>query len=210
MEGGADNDVYVVDNLGDVVMELAGGGDDRVVASINWTLGAEFERLSFIGTADLNGTGNDLANRLIGNAGMNVLSGGEGNDSLYGNLGNDTLVGGGGADLLDGGEGVDHLEGGLGADRFYMRTVLAADGDVVADFSAAEGDRIDLRAIDANSGLAGDQRFAFIGNAGFSGAAGQLRFASGVLAGDVDGNGVADFEVQVQGMASMTASNFLL
>lgn len=210
MEGGADDDVYVVDDLGDVVVELAGGGDDRVVASINWTLGGEFERLNFIGTSDLNGTGNDVANRLIGNAGMNLLSGGEGNDSLYGNLGNDMLVGGGGADLLDGGEGIDHLEGGLGADRFYMRTVLAADGDVVTDFSASEGDRIDLRAIDANNGLVGDQRFAFIGNAGFSGVAGQLRFAGGFLHGDVNGDGVADFQVQVLGAASLSATHFLL
>ena len=89
MVGGADDDTYAVDDVGDVVVERAGGGYDRVVAALDWTLGSELERLSLSGTADLKATGNELANRLDGNAGANVLEGGDGNDALYGGAGND-------------------------------------------------------------------------------------------------------------------------
>ena len=58
MEGGAGNDTYIADDAGDTLLELADGGYDRVMALFNWTLGAELERLSLSGAADLNGTGN--------------------------------------------------------------------------------------------------------------------------------------------------------
>ncbi|MBU8545814.1 MULTISPECIES: beta strand repeat-containing protein, partial [Roseomonadaceae] len=66
LAGGDGDDTYVVDDLGDIVVEEAGGGYDRVISGIDWTLGAELERLSLSGSADLNGTGNALANRLDG------------------------------------------------------------------------------------------------------------------------------------------------
>jgi Ca2+-binding RTX toxin-like protein len=210
LEGGADNDTYVVDDLGDVVIEVAGGGSDRVSASTSYTLGAELERLSLSGTANLNGTGNVLANRLDGNAGANILDGGEGNDSLYGLGGGDTLIGGVGADLLEGGLGADRITGGLGADRFVFRGAAEADGDVIADFIMAHGDRIDLRPIDTNPDLAGDQAFAWIGGGSFAGVAGQLRFADGLLEGDVDGNGLADFQIGLSGVAALTAASIWL
>ena len=84
------SDIYLVDLLGDVAVESADEGYDRVTASISYTLGDNIERLSLTGTADLNGTGNTLANRLDGNAGANTLNGGEGNDSLYGLAGDDS------------------------------------------------------------------------------------------------------------------------
>ena len=90
MTGGAGNDTYVVDNAGDTTVETAAGGADAVESSINWTLAAEVEKLTLTGTATINGTGNNLANTLIGNAGSNVLDGGTGNDSLSGGAGNDT------------------------------------------------------------------------------------------------------------------------
>ena len=210
MVGGVGNDTYHVDHLGDAVVELADEGYDRVVASLDWTLGDNIERLSLTGTADLNGTGNALANRLAGNAGVNILDGGEGNDSLYGLAGDDSLIGGAGADLLDGGLGADSLEGGLGADRFVFSSADGANGDVIVDFSALEGDKLDLRLIDANAGLAGDQAFVFIGSTGFGSVAGELRFAAGVLEGDLDGNGGADFQIQMSGVASLIATNFWL
>ena len=210
MVGGVGHDTYYVDDAGDVVVELASGGYDRVVASLDWTLGAEIERLSLSGTANLDGTGNALANRLDGNAGANTLNGGEGNDALYGLAGDDSLVGGAGADVLDGGLGADSLEGGLGADRFVFLSAAAADGDIIADFSALEGDKLDLRLIDANAGLAGDQTFAFIGGSAFSGVAGELRCSGGVLSGDVDGNGGADFQITLTGVTSLTSANIWL
>jgi Ca2+-binding RTX toxin-like protein len=210
MEGGADNDTYYVDDLLDVVVEQALGGYDRVFAALHYTLGAELERLSLSGASDLNGTGNALNNRLDGNAGANILDGGEGSDGLYGGLGADTLIGGQGADTLDGGLGTDSMEGGAGADLFLFRSMADVDKDVITDFSAAQGDRIDLRPIDANVFADGNQGFAWIASASFSEVAGQLRFADEALQGDVDGDGVADFEITVAGVASLTAFNVWL
>jgi Ca2+-binding RTX toxin-like protein len=94
MAAGAGNDVYVVDNVGDLVIELGTSPSeiDTVVSSIDYTLGANFEYLTLTGTANLNGTGNALNNRLVGNAGDNVLNGGLGADVMIGGTGNDTYI----------------------------------------------------------------------------------------------------------------------
>ncbi len=87
--GGIGNDSHFVDNAADIVREAAGEGADRVLASVSYTLtaGAEVETLSTDwndGTAAINLTGNELANRIFGNAGDNVLNGGKGADMLVG------------------------------------------------------------------------------------------------------------------------------
>ena len=69
MAGGLGNDTYVVDNVGDVVIENAGEGTDTVLASISYTLGANVENLTLTGSANLNGNGNSLANVIVGNSG---------------------------------------------------------------------------------------------------------------------------------------------
>ena len=99
MVGGAGDDVYVVDNTGDRVTELANEGTDTVNSSITYTLGSNVERLVLTGTAAINGTGNALDNQLIGNSASNTLTGGAGNDTLSGWQGADTLVGGAGNDI---------------------------------------------------------------------------------------------------------------
>jgi Ca2+-binding RTX toxin-like protein len=88
--GGLGNDTYFVDNAGDHVTELTGEGIDLVCASVDFTLSQFIENLTLVGTSNLNGTGNDLANTLIGNSGNNILDGGTGADILIGGLGNDT------------------------------------------------------------------------------------------------------------------------
>jgi CshA-type fibril repeat protein len=210
LAGGAGNDSYVVETLGDVVLEAADAGQDRVFASLDWTLGEHVEWLTLTGTADLDGTGNALANRLGGNAGANLLAGLDGDDLLNGGAGDDTLAGGAGHDTLGGGAGADSLAGGLGADRFSFGSAVNADGDVIADFSVAEGDTIDLRPIDADAVLAGDQGFAWIGDASFGGIAGQLRFAGETLEGDLDGDGTADFHISLIGTVSLPAASVWL
>lgn len=90
--GGAGNDSYAVDNAADVATEAASAGTDTVLASLNWTLGTNLENLTLTGTANLNGTGNSVANVLTGNAGDNVLNGGTGTDTMVGGAGNDTYV----------------------------------------------------------------------------------------------------------------------
>ena len=99
MVGGAGHDRYMVDNVGDQVVELAGGGIDRIATTLgSYTLSAQIENLFYAGTGSFAGTGNGLAN---------MLSGGDGADTLLGLDGDDVLFGGRGADLLDGGAGVD-------------------------------------------------------------------------------------------------------
>ncbi|MCW5667443.1 MAG: calcium-binding protein [Piscinibacter sp.] len=94
MIGGDGNDTYVVTATTDIVTETGtvGSTADTVRSAVNWTLGANLERLTLTGTASTSGTGNGLANLLVGNAGNNVLNGGTGNDTLVGGLGNDTYV----------------------------------------------------------------------------------------------------------------------
>jgi Ca2+-binding RTX toxin-like protein len=90
LEGGAGNDTYEVDDLGDVVTELANEGTDLISSSIDYTLGDYLENLTLTGTGHINATGNSLNNTLIGNDGNNVLTGGAGIDVLKGGKGNDT------------------------------------------------------------------------------------------------------------------------
>src|SRR5262249_30142795 len=92
MVGGAGNDTYYVDNPGDVVTENASEGTDTVNAWISYTLGANVENLTLLGSVAL-GTGNALNNIITGNSADNTLYGLDGNDTLYGLAGNDTLAG---------------------------------------------------------------------------------------------------------------------
>jgi Ca2+-binding RTX toxin-like protein len=89
MIGGAGDDTYDVDSGGDVAAELPGEGIDRVRASVSHHLGANIEILILTGSADLAGTGNALANTIVGTAGANLLNGAAGDDVLIGGAGND-------------------------------------------------------------------------------------------------------------------------
>jgi Ca2+-binding RTX toxin-like protein len=99
LAGGLGNDLYIVDNVGDTVVELSGEGTDTVRSSVSFALSAHVENLELTGGLNISGTGNDLDNLLTGNAGVNTLTGGLGNDTLDGGGGADVLIGGGGDDL---------------------------------------------------------------------------------------------------------------
>ena len=168
MIGGLGDDLYFVDNLGDVTLEQAGGGNDTVDASVSYTLGAFVDNLTLIGSAPINGTGNELDNIITGNLANNALSGGAGNDTLLGQPagidpsdGDDTLDGAAGNDSLDGGYGSDRLIGGDGNDTLIAGPhglfvpgdtgVDTLDGGLGDDFYQVVNDRdvlIDAGGID--------------------------------------------------------------
>ena len=156
----------MVDNLADVVIEIAGGGTDLVQSSVSFTLDAELENLTLTGSALINGTGNAGVNILTGNSGANLLSGLDGNDSLYGGNGIDTLFGGAGNDLLDGGAGDDSMEGGAGDDSYVVNSA----GDVVIETAAGGTDTVSssiswtLGAYVENLTLTGSSGIAGTGN----------------------------------------------
>lgn len=209
MSGGAGNDSIFVDNVGDSVTENLNEGTDTVSASISWTLGANVERLVLTGSANSDGTGNELGNNISGNAGAN---------HLYGMAGSDALNGGAGNDWIEGGAGRDVISGGTGADQFVFRggdfggTTTAAC-DVIRDFISLDGDRINLQPVDANALVGGDQAFTLIGTSAFDGhTAGQLRYevigGNTYVQGDTNGDGVADFWIQLDGLHTLSSADF--
>ncbi|MCC3410619.1 MAG: calcium-binding protein [Microcoleus sp. PH2017_29_MFU_D_A] len=114
--GGPGNDTYSVGSLNATFIEQANEGNDIVNSPISFTLPNNIERLTLVGTANINGTGNALGNSILGNAANNSLSGLAGDDTINGLDGNDTLNGGDGIDILNGNNGDDILNGGAGND----------------------------------------------------------------------------------------------
>ena len=216
MVGGRGSDTYVVDDAFDAVQELAGEGNDLVLVHFSYALGAEVERLQLTGDQAIDGTGNGLANHLIGNQAANVLRGGDAGDYLSGNEGDDHLFGDAGDDSLHGGAGADTLTGGDGQDTLYFVNAAETNGDTVVGFT--RGDRLDLSSIDAVAGTGRNDAFAFVGSAAFSGVAGELRVVavpdeagSLTVSGDVNGDGAADFTFRmVGGVTDVIAADFLL
>ncbi|WP_414472641.1 beta strand repeat-containing protein [Microvirga sp. M2] len=109
--GGLGNDTYIVDDIGDIIIENAGEGTDTVETSLSFTLGDNVENLVLTGEDDVSGTGNALANTITGNDGHNILDGGLGADTLAGGLGNDTYIVDDQGDVVveNAGEGTDTI-----------------------------------------------------------------------------------------------------
>lgn len=160
LEGGLGDDTFVVDNAGDSVIEKAGeGANDRVTASVTWTLGANLENLTLSGGLAINAFGNELDNSILGNGAANLINallgndtvsagsgndtvdGGLGNDSIAGQGGDDRLTGGLGNDSLDGGAGTNTLTGGAGDDRYV---IVNANGgtDAIVETAAGGNDTV--------------------------------------------------------------------
>jgi Ca2+-binding RTX toxin-like protein len=140
-------------------------------------------------------------------------------ESIFGFTGNDILNGMGGNDVLTGGAGKDWLTGGTGADSFNFdlktETAKGANHDVIMDFSHLEHDHIDLSDIDAKSKTKTvDDHFKFIGAKAFHHKAGELHFIKKagflLVEGDMDGNGKADFQIEVHGVTKLGAIDFNL
>ena len=196
--GGLGNDVYIA-GAGDILTEGVGEGYDIVRTDVDgWVLGDNFEGLELQGTGNISGYGNAGANNLQGNSGDNRLDGGAGVDTINGGDGDDTIIGGLGNDLL---------RGGTGADSFVVAHAFGPvlETDQVYDFSAAEGDIIDLS--DAYAGTV-----SLV--SAFSKQAGQmtLTFAGGIttLKLDVNGDGKVDYQMKINGDVTGESGSWLL
>lgn len=171
--------------------------------------------------------GGDGIDNISGGDGDDRLEGGDGIDYLYDDFGNDVVdggegddhisnTGGAGDDLLIGGSGADLLSGGTGGDLFRFFDGDSGTGtqaDRITDF-VNWVDKIDLRDVDADTGIVGNQAFSWIGTTAFSGTAGELRyFFDGTdtwLQADYTGDGVSDFEIAFTGSLSLFATDFYL
>jgi Ca2+-binding RTX toxin-like protein len=149
--GGTGDDIYYVDNVSDAVVELSGQGFDTVRSSVSHSLASHVDNLMLTGSA-VSGTGNDLANLILGNSGNNILDGGAGADSLRGNAGADTLIGGLGNDLLDGGAGNDtyRFSRGDGQDSIWESDTTVGNQDVLSFDSTVAYDQLWFKKVGNN------------------------------------------------------------
>lgn len=147
-----------------------------------------------------------------GTAANELIVGNSANNLIFGGRGDDIIVGGKGDDVLVGQWGNDRLWGGAGADRFVFNDFKFMGWDIIKDF--AKGDTIDLRNIDADLTVDGNQSFNFIGSKYLT-KAGDLGFYQDkggwtTIAGDVTGDGKYDFGIRVDGRHTFTLDDFLL
>jgi serralysin len=207
----------MVGGTGDDVLDGGWGIDTASYADAGSAVAV---RLSVSGAQNTGGGGVDTlvkVENLVGSAYADTRVGNDGTNVLEGGKGADVLDGGKGSDVLIGGAGPDKLTGGAGGDTFVFNNVgdsTMGSPDVVLDFRASDKDVIDVSKIDANTGVAGDQGFAFIGTGAFTHHAGELRYsvdsAGAHVYGDVNGDGVADFHVVLSGVTSLSSGNFIL
>lgn len=185
--------------------DLVSGGDNWFFDGFNGSdtiIGNRFRDIIKSGDSD---------DTIRGKGGHDLLFGERGNDVVLGEHGNDRMLGASGDDALTGGRGADLLTGGAGFDRFIFNSIAEAGSgrsrDTITDFDLRR-DYIVLSRIDADVTLRDNQAFEFIGRARFDGEAGELRCRGGIVSGDVDGDGIADFQIDVG--LSLRAIDFVL
>jgi autotransporter-associated beta strand protein len=201
----------LLSGTGTIIINLALGDQTLLIRTMTVAGGASIDLV-------VNGsTGVDVIKAPIGTS--NSLNGNAGNDQLNGGNLADLINGGADIDKIRGDGGADTLTGGTGADVFKYRA--AADStlvnpDTITDFLSGT-DRINFVKIDANASLAGDQAFSFLGTAVFTNTGlGQIRWvdlgADLRVEVDVDGNGVADMHILLQGAGAqvLTVADFVL
>ncbi|MGE0643953.1 MAG: calcium-binding protein [Nitrospira sp.] len=197
--GGDGNDL-LDGNSGDDV--LNGGAGIDVVNYESVAAGVRVN-LALTGAQNTVGAGIDTFSQ------VENVTGSSFNDTLIGNAGNNSLYGGNGNDVLTGGSGKDQLNGGAGNDRFdyngVSESLVGTNRDVITGFAGAGtalGDQIDLRDIDANTLVTGNQAFQWRGAT--PGGAGTLWYSGGVLHGNIDGDATPEFEIQLVGIRGLS------
>lgn len=222
LDGGTGNDVLLGGDGDDILTASTGndvmsGGPGNDTIIVTGATGATIDLR--IATGQNTGYGTDTI------TGVENLTGGSGNDRFTGDNASNILTGNGGSDVLSGGTGADTLIGGAGKDMLYGGLDDSADSfvflglsdsatgkgrDMIYDFRSGS-DVIDLRLIDGNTLLAGDQPLAFTDTKPASFAVWyQVVKGDAIVSVDVDGNGRADMQIHVQGVTSLTAEDFIL
>lgn len=190
MTGKGGDDVYYVRDARDIVIESGSEGYDTVYSYLNrYALTDHVENGWIVANVAASITGNSSANFLRGNTGHDTIDGGAGSD---------TMIGGGGKDIFD-----FNALSDMGTTRLTW--------DVISDFVRGQ-DKIDLSSLDANTATDADD--AFVGRllapaANFT-KAGQLKLVSGVLYGNTDLDATAEFAIQLNGVAKLSANDFIL
>lgn len=141
MRGGLGDDTYRATGI-DTLFEFQNQGTDTLEIAEDATLPLHIEILRLQGGGNLNGTGRNGNETLIGTSGANLLKAGLGDDTLQGGAGDDVLIGHGGRDTLQGGLGDDRIKAGRDGDTIIYRP---GDGrDRIFDFGGE--DRLDISA----------------------------------------------------------------
>ena len=191
LDGGDGDDTYFLDNTGDTVADSS--GTDTIAATISCSLVAfaKIENLTLAGSANINGTGNGLANMLIGNAGRNTLTGGAGNDTLNGGGGADILNGGAGNDVYVLRDGIDSVKDSSGIDTITSTISRSLEG-------YAKIENLTLLGSDYIDGRGNNRANTLTGNTGenlLDGGAGNDRLVGGSGADNLMGGAGADIFV---------------
>jgi hypothetical protein len=210
LQGGNEADILVGGNghdlleggIGDDVLDGCAGSDTAVYGSAN-----NIVRLAVVGSQQ---TGEGIDTLIA----IENVSAGAGDDVITGNALRNSLNGGIGRDILNGGGGRDQLTGGADADTFlYTLPSQSQAGagfrDIISDFNGPTGDRIDLSALDASSIASGNQAFSYIGARPFSGTAGEVRFAAGLLQLNTDADRLANMEIELPGVMTFARQYFI-
>lgn len=231
---GNDGDDILVGRIGNDTLvggtgqdQLRGGGGNDVLSGgddNDRLFGGSNDDTLFGGDGDDFMQGNQQDDHLFGEAGSDRLFGGDGFDFLFGGAANDTLLGGRGNDVLVGGLGSDILVGGAQNDIFQFDSV--ADSNPIQHDSingmdgvgVAGGDRIDLSNIDANTLIAGNQAFSFIGEqtdvSGLSFGAGvfwvRSIFDATLLLGSIDDDDTIDLMIRINDTQSVSPGDFVI
>jgi len=198
-------DVIEVTEEGTLV--YAGGGWDRVISWVDFTMSEGLERLDLAGDLEIDATGTTVGDLILANDAANVIRGRSGDDRIFARGGDDRIYGSSGSDEIDAGMGDDTIQGGggsdtltgqHGADVFQFRKIEEGGAwgiDTITDFET--GDMIDLTSLDADPDTDGNQALAWDPDGG----AGTIRQSGDLLEADIDGDGTADFTIRAPGHA---------